>query len=43
MKSKTVFEQSTLSGFKMGSSAALEIFNNYNIIITNNNDNIRKS
>ena len=39
---QAVFEQLTLSDFKKWSSTALKTFNNYTIIMTNNNiDKIR--
>ena len=36
-----VFEQLTLSDFKKWISTALNTFNNYTIIMTNNSDKIR--
>ena len=42
-KKQAVFEQLTLSDFKMWSSTALKTFNNYTIIVTNNSDKIRIS
>ena len=38
---QAVFEQLTLRDFKKWISAALKIFNNCTIIMTNNSDNIR--
>ena len=38
---QAVFEQITLSDFKMRGSTVLKTFNNYSIIMTNNNDNMR--
>ena len=42
-KEQTVFEQLILSDFKKWSSTALETFNNYTIIMTNNSNKIRIS
>ena len=38
---EALFEQITLSDFKMQISTALKTFNNYSIIMTNTNDNMR--
>ena len=38
---QAVYEQFTLSDFKKWSSTALKTFNNYTIIMNNNNDKIR--
>ena len=42
-KEQAVFEQLSLSDFKMWSSIALKAFNNYTIIMTNKSNNIRIS
>ena len=39
-KEQAVFEELTLSDFKKWSSTALEAFNNYTIIMTNNSNKI---
>ena len=39
-KEQPVSEHLTLSDLKMGSSTAFKTFKNYNIIMTNNSDNI---
>ena len=38
---EALFEQIILSDFKMQISTVLKTFNNYSIIMTNNNDNMR--
>ena len=39
---KAVFEQLTLSDFKMWSSTAFKTFDSYTIIMNNNTDNVKR-
>ena len=40
---EVIFEQLTLSDFKMWSSTVLKSCNNYDVILANNTDNMRVS
>ena len=42
-KNQAVFEKSAISDFKKRSSTALNTFNKYTIVMTNNSDKIRIS